>query len=259
MANPQQNFNNNSDNRDPNAPLPHWDQNITTMWNLAVAENVHTPALAQALEQWNRSQQENRNRLREAENRWQRQEETLTTLREQQNSTMASPQETPQRTSTETTTLSQEGTIQTGTTKPYLKSSDIKKPPKYGGQVANDAARRWLQSVEEYFEAERTLAEKNPSDVQKIYYIKDFLDGTAKTMWRARSERVRDSGIEPIDTWEGFRQWILDNFKELLSEDKKWERFISCRQGNSSVANYSSRFSNMAAQIKPPLPEHLVI
>src|SRR5699024_8490399 len=116
-----------------------------------------------------------------------RQEETLTALREQQNSTIATPQETPQGTSTETTTLSQEGTIQTRTTKPYLKSSDIKKPPKYGGQVANDAARRWLQSVEEYFEAERTLAEKNPSDVQKIYYIKDFLDGTAKTMWRARS------------------------------------------------------------------------
>ena len=98
---------------------------------------------------------------------------------------MASLQETLQRTSTEMTTLSQEGTIQTGTTKPYLKSSDIKKPLKYGGQVANDAARRWLQSVEEYFEAERTLAEKNPLDIQKIYYIKDFLDRTAKTMWRA--------------------------------------------------------------------------
>lgn len=263
MENQQNNPYGSIGNTDHHDPPAHWDSTVKKAWHLA-RQQPNPPPTAEVLEWWNATQQENQARINEAEARCRRQEEELRTLRQQGNGatnplTPTTGPATQQASTTDTTALDQEVVTQPETIKPYLKSSDIRKPPKYGGQVVNDAARRWLQSVEEYFEAERTLAGKSPSEVQRIYYTKDFLDGTARTMWRAREERVRDNQEQPISTWTGFREWIMNNFKELLSEDKKWERFISCTQGNASVANYSSRFSNLAAQIKPTLPEHLVV
>ena len=217
MANQQNNLHGALGNTDHHDPPGNWDDNIKAVWFLAGQQSNQTPAFGQVLEQWNQSQRENQERLQEAEARWQQQAEALEALRTQQDNNTTTQQRPP----AETTTPSQEVATQPGTAKPYLKSSDIRKPPKYGGQVANNAARRWLRAVEEYFEAEHTLAGKNPSDVQRIYYTKDFLDGTARTMWRAREERVREKEVEPIDTWERFRQWITDNFKEFFNKDKK--------------------------------------
>jgi hypothetical protein len=131
--------------------------------------------------------------------------------------------------------------------------------PTYSGAFSNDAANCWLQDARRYFEDEHVLAGKNPNDLEKIIVAKRRLTGQAKWRMLAHEELVRNGEATAWVIYEDFENWIRENFQEYLSEEKRYEKFESCIQGNSSIQNYASRLHLAAAMIQPPYDERYVM
>ncbi|GFF59723.1 hypothetical protein IFM46972_11458 [Aspergillus udagawae] len=104
--------------------------------------------------------------------------------------------------------------------KPYQKVSDLEPIPTYNGKYGKDAATKWLQRVNDYFQDERTLAQKIATNIKKVTVVKRRLTGQAKERWDAHKQKAERDPTATITTLDAFKRWIQDNFREIRRENK---------------------------------------
>ncbi|KAF5854942.1 hypothetical protein ETB97_010550 [Aspergillus alliaceus] len=143
--------------------------------------------------------------------------------------------------------------------RPYRKVSDLEQIPYYNGRYEREAAEKWLRRVDQFFEDERILAQKNATDLEKVTVVKRKFTGSARERWEARENCVAAGTELPITTLNELKQWVRNNFSEYLSETKRWEAYERCVQGTKTVQAYASALAEAATRISPPLPEHVRI
>lgn len=105
--------------------------------------------------------------------------------------------------------------------KPYRKVSELKPIPMYGGSQRKNAAQKWLQECEMYFEKERVMARLSATEDQKIFAATERLTGEAMERWLIQRSSVKAGLRDPIVTWSGFVEWILFNFPSYGRRKKK--------------------------------------
>ena len=112
-------------------------------------------------------------------------------------------------------------------------------PPQFKGSSAPEEAEFWVRDIEQLF---RLL---ECPDRERVVLATHFLRGAAGDWWRLMEETtLRGRAVRDI-TWEEFRTLFLGKFFPRYSRDRRYQEFLSLSQGDLSVEEYTSRFSEL--------------
>ncbi|KAI5295243.1 hypothetical protein KEM55_006277 [Ascosphaera atra] len=119
---------------------------------------------------------------------------------------------------------------------------DLTPPPCYNGERRRAAARRWLRQCAEHFKLEHILTNISFSEVQKVGLASTWLDGTALHAWQSHAD-AHDANPEITipQTWDEFRNWLLNRFDELNAASRLLAEFKRIRQ-STDVQPYWNEF-----------------
>ena len=95
------------------------------------------------------------------------------------------------------------------------------KPPRFSGEMDEETAERWIESMEDIYE---TL---NYSELRKVSFGRFQLDGPAKAWWRVVDERWKAEGT-PC-TWATFLMEFRKKFIPEVIKKKREEEFMSLK------------------------------
>lgn len=129
----------------------------------------------------------------------------------------------------------------------------------YQGAVKADAARKYLRDCERYFYEITTYAGAEPDDGTKIIHASGRLLNRAAETWRAYSEQVAGKYGKEITTWQAYKNWINREFSEHLGPEKRWDRFVSLKQGQTSFHEYAINLQQAAYDCEIDIPEPVLI
>lgn len=99
-------------------------------------------------------------------------------------------------------------------------------PPKYSGSRRDNACDFWAKEMYSYFRRFEQLYEKTPTEVQRIAFVTQYLEGDAR-MWWIIEEAHFYAGIStnplPKTTKEFFDR-LRANFGDLNSSQRSWDK-----------------------------------
>ena len=117
------------------------------------------------------------------------------------------------------------------------------KPEKYDGSSKKSELENWLHNVEMYLEAMDMLYHP-----KAIPYVATLLTGGAATWWRFHRIAVRKGEKSGFDSWDDFREAILQQFRPEDSGRLAREKLQRCTQ-TSSVRDYNQRIQQLLVEM----------
>ncbi|XP_017256323.1 uncharacterized protein LOC108225879 [Daucus carota subsp. sativus] len=117
-----------------------------------------------------------------------------------------------------------------------FKAFQAVRPLEFKGTTDPIVARTWLKEIEKAFEI------VGVEDEKKTLFATYMLKGEANFWWEARR------GLEGtgIITWDRFTKLFLDKYYPKYLENQMELQFLELKQGNLSVAEYETKFSELS-------------
>ncbi|KIX10700.1 uncharacterized protein Z518_01784 [Rhinocladiella mackenziei CBS 650.93] len=108
----------------------------------------------------------------------------------------------------------------------------VEKPPKYGGQRENDAARVWLIGMERWLWAKEILLRRNLTGPERIALTTSYLEKAAAAWWNLTYiHNVDHQGHQlRIQSWAEWKNTFLSQFGDVRTQDQRRDEFDSLRQ-----------------------------
>ena len=112
------------------------------------------------------------------------------------------------------------------------------KPPRFSGEMDEETAERWIESMEDICE---TL---NYSELRKVSFGRFQLEGPAKAWWRVVDKRWKAERTPR--TWAIFLMEFRKKFIPEVTKEKREEEFMSLKQKSLTVAQYELQFTRLS-------------
>ncbi|XP_057426059.1 uncharacterized protein LOC130719448 [Lotus japonicus] len=115
-------------------------------------------------------------------------------------------------------------------------------PPKFQGEAEPEKADLWVQEMEKIFEALHT------PDAEKVNLATFMLKGDAEYWWRSARQLMMAN--HEVITWESFRKAFMDKYFPETAREEMENRFLSLRQGPTSVGEYAARLEALSKHFR---------
>ncbi|XP_057418684.1 uncharacterized protein LOC130712885 [Lotus japonicus] len=115
-------------------------------------------------------------------------------------------------------------------------------PPKFQGEAEPEKVDLWVQEMEKIFEALHT------PDAEKVNLATFMLKGDVEYWWRS-ARQLMTANHEAI-TWESFRKAFMDKYFPETAREEMENRFLSLRQGPTSVGEYVARLEALSKHFR---------
>ena len=110
-------------------------------------------------------------------------------------------------------------------------------PPTFKGEPDLIVAESWVLDLEKYFEV------LNYSETQKVMFATFMLSDEAEHWWRMEKRLLESQ--EPLE-WENFKDAFFKKYFPRSVRRQKESEFIQLRQGNMTVAEYETKFTQLS-------------
>ncbi|XP_057432279.1 uncharacterized protein LOC130725034, partial [Lotus japonicus] len=115
-------------------------------------------------------------------------------------------------------------------------------PPKFQGEAEPEKADLWVQEMEKIFEALHT------PDAEKVNLATFMLKGDAEYWWHSARQLMMAN--HEVITWESFRKAFMDKYFPETAREEMENRFLSLRQGPTSVGEYAARLEALSKHFR---------